>query len=83
LNVLLTGTVSGNGFDTTAFTGSFQTANPSSGPGHGFPNDGLTTFTERISFGSSASVPDGGTTIMLLGVALVGLGLIKRKLLLA
>jgi VPDSG-CTERM motif len=69
-DVNLTGTVSGNGFDTTTFTGSFQVGNPPSGGG---PEQ----FTERLSF---ASAPDGGTTMMLLGAALTGLGLIKRKL---
>ena len=68
LNVLLTGSVSATGFDTTPFTGSFQIANPSSG--------GPDQFTARLSF---ASVPDGGTTVMLLGSALMGLGLLKRK----
>jgi hypothetical protein len=69
LNVFLSGTVSAIGFDTTAFTGSFQVANP--------PANGITTFTERLSFNS---VPDGGTTVMLLGAALSGMALIKRKL---
>jgi hypothetical protein len=68
LNVILFGTVSAAGFDTTAFTGSFQVANP--------PANGVTTFTERLSFNS---VPDGGTTVMLLGAALSGMALIKRK----
>ena len=68
LNVVLAGTVTGNGFDATAFTGTFQVANPSA--------NGLTTFTERLSFNS---VPDGGTTVMLLGAALSGMALIKRK----
>jgi hypothetical protein len=68
LNVVLVGTVSAIGFDTTAFTGTFQVANP--------PANGITTFTERLSFNS---VPDGGTTVMLLGAALSGMALIKRK----
>lgn len=72
LNVLLNGTVSGHGFDVTAFSGSFQVANPSS--------DGPSTFTSRLSFNS---VPDGGTTVMLLGGALLGLSLLKRKMLVA
>jgi len=72
LNVLLAGTVSGNGFDTTTFNGTFQVADPASG--------GPQTFTERLSFNS---VPDGGTTVMLLGGALMGLALLKRKLLVA
>jgi|ERR1700722_6569674 len=69
LNVLLSGTVSGNLYDTTPFSGSFQVSDPSA--------NGVVTFTERLSFNS---VPDGGTTVMLLGGALMGLGLLKRKL---
>jgi hypothetical protein len=69
LNVLLAGTVSGNSFDVTPFNGSFQVSDPSA--------NGQVTFTERLSFNS---VPDGGTTVMLLGGALMGLGLLKRKL---
>ncbi|MDR3460075.1 MAG: VPDSG-CTERM sorting domain-containing protein [Verrucomicrobiae bacterium] len=70
LNVVLNGTVSGNGYDATAFSGTFQVANPAA--------NGLTTFTERLSFNS---VPDGGSTMLLLGGALTGLGLLRRKLL--
>jgi hypothetical protein len=69
LDVVLTGTVSGNGFDATAFEGTFQVANPPS-------NAGLAQFSERLSFNS---IPDGGTTALLLGAALSGLALIKRK----
>jgi hypothetical protein len=69
LSVYLVGTVTGNGFDATAFTGSFQVSDPSV--------NGLATFTTRLSFNS---VPDGGTTVILLGAALSGLALIKRKL---
>ena len=69
LNVVLAGTVTANGYDATAFTGTFQVANP--------PANGVTTFTERLSFNS---VPDGGTTALLLGSALSGLALIRRKL---
>jgi len=68
LNVILTGTVSAAGFEATAFTGTFQVANP--------PSNGQTTFTERLSFNA---VPDGASTILLLGSALTGLGLLKRK----
>ena len=71
LNVVLSGTVSGTGpvtFDTTAFNGSFSVQDP--------PANGIATFTESLSF---HSVPDGGTTVMLLGAALSGMALIKRK----
>jgi hypothetical protein len=70
LNIVLAGTVVGNGFDATAFTGTFQVANP--------PANGISTFTERFSF--TNAVPDGGTTVLLLGSALLGMALIKRRL---
>jgi hypothetical protein len=70
LNVLLSGSVSGNGFDVTPFTGHLQITDPSS--------DNDVTFQAQLSFNP---VPDGGTTVMLLGGALMGLGLLKRKLL--
>jgi len=68
VNVLIAGTVSAIGFDTTAFSGSFSVQDP--------PANGIATFTESLSF---HSVPDGGTTVMLLGAALSGMALIKRK----
>jgi hypothetical protein len=70
LDVVMAGTVTGNGFTTTAFNGSFQVADPASSAPQ--------TFTERLSF---ASVPDGGTTAMLLGFGFLGLGLFRRKML--
>jgi hypothetical protein len=69
LNVLLSGTVTGNGFDTTAFTGTMQLANP--------PANGVSLFTERLSF---SPVPDGGSTVLLLGMSCLGMCVIKRKL---
>jgi len=72
LNVLLIGTVSGNSFSTTAFNGSFQVADPASG--------GPQTYTERLSFNS---VPDGGTTVVLLGLGLLSLGLFRKNMLIA
>jgi hypothetical protein len=69
LNVVLAGTVTGNGFTPTAFNGTFQVADPAS--------DGVAAYTERLSFNS---VPDGGTTAMLLGFGLCGLGLFRRKM---
>jgi hypothetical protein len=71
LDVVLAGTVTDNSFTPTAFNGSFQVGNPAS--------DGDATFTERLSF-ASASVPDGGTTAVLLGCGLLGLGLIRRRI---
>lgn len=72
LNVLLHGTVSAIGFDTTVFDGTFQVANPSA--------NGISTFTERLSFNPGITrVPDGGTTAVLLGAAVTSLAFIKRK----
>jgi VPDSG-CTERM motif len=68
LYVLLNGTVSSASYTTTDFTGSMTIQNP---PGSGC------TFSESLSFGS---VPDGASTILLLGSALSGLALIKRKI---
>ena len=63
-----TGTISGNGFSTTAGTWSFSAQNP---PGTG----------DSFSFSASTgSVPDGGLTLALLGSALVGLQVLRRKL---
>jgi hypothetical protein len=74
LDVVLTGTVTGNGFEDTTFTGTFQVANPSA--------DGFSRFTDRLSFGSAApvtTVPDGAYTALLLGLACAGLTGLKYK----
>ena len=67
-----TGTITATGpvaFSATTGTWSFSTQNPSAGTPAVF------------SFSAAAgSVPDGGTTAMLLGAALSGLALLKRKL---
>jgi hypothetical protein len=72
LNIVLAGTVTASGFDPTAFTGTFQVANP--------PANGSAIFTERFSFSSVRAVPEGGATALLLGVTLVAMALIKHKL---
>jgi len=61
-----TGVVSGNGFEPTAMTWSFTTQ-----------NRGGSTFSFS---GTGATVPDGGSALALLGVALVGIELLRRKL---
>jgi hypothetical protein len=72
LNVVLSGTVIGNGFDPTSFSGTFQAADPAA--------NGETVFTERLSFASNpVGVPDGAYTAMLLGFACLGLGLFKFR----
>jgi hypothetical protein len=62
-----TGTISGNGFDLTSGSWSFTTQNPSA--------------HSRFSFSaSSGSVPDGGSAVALLGIALVGIEGLRRSL---
>ena len=63
-----TGTISGNGFDLTSGTWSFTTQNPSA--------------TSRFSFSAAAgqAVPDGGSGVALLGIALVGIECLRRGL---
>jgi hypothetical protein len=69
LNIVLNGSVSGNGFAATPFSGSISIQSPA--------QDGAFQYSESLSFNS---VPDGGTTVLLLGAALSGLALAKRKL---
>jgi len=65
-----TGTVTGNGFDATALAWSFTSQDPA-------VTANPTTFTFSAS---GNSVPDGATTATLLGIALSGAALLKRKL---
>ena len=67
LNVTGVGTISGNGFDSTPSTFTLT----------------VTQLGTRLVFGSitsSTTVPDGGTTVMLLGAALGALGMARRFL---
>jgi hypothetical protein len=69
LNVLGSGTIHGIGLDDTPGTWSFTVDNSS-----GLPH---------VRFGFAAennSVPDGGITVALLGIALVGVEVLRRKL---
>jgi hypothetical protein len=60
-----TGTISGNGFDLTSGTWHFTTQNPSA--------------SSRFSFSAaSGTVPDGGSGVALLGIALVGIEGLRR-----
>ena len=65
------GTLTGPaGYDATAYTWTFTTQDPGNG---GNPN--------AWSFSASDSpVPDGGSTVMLLGIALSGAALLRKKL---
>ena len=66
------GTVSGNGFDATAGIWNFTTQTPHSG--------GVFSFSASTDTRPQDRIPDGGTTILLLGLSLAGLGLIRRKI---
>lgn len=64
------GTVSGNGYSTTALDWSFTSQGPS-----------VTQNPETFTFSASASsVPDAGTTSVLLGSCLFGMAFLKRKI---
>jgi hypothetical protein len=65
-----TGTVTGNGYDATTLSWSFTSQDPVAGS-----NPAQWTFSA-----SANSVPDGGATVMLLGLALSGAALLKKKL---
>jgi len=65
LNVTGVGTISGNGFDSTPATFTLT----------------VTQLGTRLVFGAiTATTPDGGTTVMLLGTALGALGMARRFL---
>ena len=63
------GIVSGNGFDPTAMTWSFTTQSAG----------GITRTVFSFSANGTA-VPDGGSAVALLGIALTGLEVLRRKL---
>jgi hypothetical protein len=69
LNITGIGTISGNGFDPTAGIWNFTSQTPG-GP--------IFSFSA-----SSSAVPDGGSAVALLGLALVGVELLRRKLMAA
>jgi hypothetical protein len=70
LNVTGIGTISGNGFDPTPGTWSFTISNA----------DGKTHSTFGFeSDTASTSVPEGGATAALLGLALAGVEVLRRK----
>jgi hypothetical protein len=69
LNIAGEGTVSGTGFAPTKATWNFTLVGPGGNP---FPFVGLT-------IASGAAAPDGGATAALLGLALAGIEVIRRK----
>jgi hypothetical protein len=68
-----TGIVSGNGYAPTTWVWSFSSQDPSSGANP-------TSWTFSASSSAPVSVPDGGATVLLLGIALCGVGLFKKSL---
>ena len=72
LSVKGTGTTWGNGFDPTEGTWLFSTQSIAA--------DGLFSFAASVGSASpGTSVPDGGTTLLLLGGGLIGLTLLSRR----
>jgi hypothetical protein len=68
LSVVGTGIVSAKGYQDTALNWRFSTQDPALG-------------NNQFSFSASSnSVPDGGATVALLGLALSGVGLLRKKL---
>jgi len=63
-----TGTITGNGFDPTEGTWSFTSQSPSA--------NGVFSFSASGDFNP---VPDGGSTVALLGLGLTGIWMIHRK----
>lgn len=66
------GAVSGNGLPAEAMTWEFATGDPSA--------DGIFSFQVADGTTGGATVPDGGTTAMLLGLGVLGLGLVKKQM---
>lgn len=65
-----TGWISGNGFEATAGTWNFTSQNPSA--------NGVFSFSAGTA-AQATSVPDGGTTVALIGSVLLGLGAVARR----
>jgi VPDSG-CTERM motif len=73
LNLMGSGTLHVTGFDDTPGSWSFTISNPGGGAHANFD------FTFANSQ-TGAGVPDGGVTVALLGLALVGVEVLRRKL---
>jgi VPDSG-CTERM motif len=70
------GSISGNGLDPEAMTWSFSTTDPSA------LGVDAAIFSFQVAAGTTGgTVPDGGTTAMLLGLGVLGLGLLKKQIL--
>ena len=69
------GAIMGNGESPEAMTWSFSTSDP------GAAGVSSLIFSFQVAGGTEAAVPDGGTTAMLLGLGVLGLGLVKKQIL--
>lgn len=67
-----TGSVSGNGFMATPGSFHFTTQNPAAGS--------PAVFSFSAASGFVAQVPDGGSSVALLGIALAGVEAVRRKI---
>jgi VPDSG-CTERM motif len=74
LNLMGSGTLHVTGFDDTPGLWSFTISNPGGGAHPNFE------FTFANSQTAAGGVPDGGITVALLGIALVGVEVLRRKL---
>jgi VPDSG-CTERM motif len=70
LNIKGTGTLTGNGFEDTTTAWAFTVQNAGGAPGMVF----------SFSANNAAGVPDGGSTVALLGISLVAIEFVRRKL---
>jgi len=70
LNIRGVGTVSGNGFDATPARWAFTVSNSGGGTGDFF----------SFSANTASVVPDGGSAVALLGISLVAIEFVRRKL---
>ena len=70
LNISGIGTVSGNGFEDTTFRWAFTVQNAGGGTGDFF----------SFSANTAGAVPDGGSAVALLGISLVAIEFVRRKL---
>ena len=70
LNIRGVGTVSGNGFDVTNARWAFTVQNAGGGTGDFF----------SFSANTASVVPDGGSAVALLGISLVAIEFVRRKL---
>jgi hypothetical protein len=78
-----TGTISGNGFDTTYGTWTLYTKIPKftdaiTTPIFSFTLPGCSVQTTDDSTGGGTRVPDGGTTLILLGLALSAVAILRQ-----